>query len=81
MKYIRELVQQLLYTMFISNNCRSFYLWWKENLVNIKTSENIMEVIFCKIFFWFLWTAKFIKNSYIWGRTYFIVLKNVLKQT
>ena len=28
-----------------------------------------------------LLTAKFIKNSYIWGRTYFMVLKNVLKQT
>ena len=24
---------QLIYTMFISNNCASFHLLWKENLV------------------------------------------------
>ena len=24
---------QLVYTMFITNNCASFHLWWKKNLV------------------------------------------------
>ena len=28
-----EVVRQLIYTMFISNNCESFHLRWKENLV------------------------------------------------
>ena len=31
--------------------------------------------------FMFLLTAKFVKNSHIWGGIYFIILKNVLKQT
>ena len=26
-------MKQLVYTMFISNNCTSFHLWGKENLV------------------------------------------------
>ena len=26
-------MRKLVYTMFISNNCPSFHLWWKENLV------------------------------------------------
>ena len=30
---VRQLVRQLVYTMFISNNRPSFHLWWKENLV------------------------------------------------
>ena len=30
---VRELVRQLVYTMFIGNNRASFHLWWKENLV------------------------------------------------
>ena len=30
---VRQLVRQLVYTMFISNNRASFHLWWKKNLV------------------------------------------------
>ena len=26
-------MRQLIYSMFISNNCASFHLWWKENLL------------------------------------------------
>ena len=26
-------MRQLVYTMFISNNCPSFHMWWKESLV------------------------------------------------
>ena len=40
-----QLVRQLVYTMFISNNCTSFHLWWKENLLNIKKSQNFMKVV------------------------------------
>ena len=46
-------------------------------------SQN-MKMIVCKIFFSFfmsLLIAKFVKNSHIQARIYFIVLKNVLKQT
>ena len=38
-------MRQLVYTMFISNNCTSFYLCWKENLINIKKTQNIMKLI------------------------------------
>ena len=38
---VRQLVRQLVYTMFISNNRTSFHLWWKENLVKHgKVSKN-----------------------------------------
>ena len=33
LKLFLQLVRQLVYTMFISNNCPSFHLLWKKNLV------------------------------------------------
>ena len=37
-------MRQLVYAMFIRDNCASFHLWWKENLVKhqkvSKYSEN-----------------------------------------
>ena len=40
-------MRQLVYTMFINNNCSSFHLWWKENLVKHRKiwSQNIMKLI------------------------------------
>ena len=31
--FVRQLLRQLLYTMFISNNRASFHLWWRGNWV------------------------------------------------
>ena len=45
---VRQLVRQLVYTMFVSNNRTSFHLWWKENLLKhqgIEKSQNIMKVV------------------------------------
>ena len=42
-------MRQLVYTMFISHNDASFHLWWKENLVNIEKSQNIMTKIVDKL--------------------------------
>ena len=79
-----ELVAQLVYTMFISNNRASFHLWWKENLVKhqkvSKYYENDCLQNFLLLFMSLL-TAKFVKNSHILARIYFISLKNALKQT
>ena len=44
-----------------------------------KKSQNIMDMIFCKVFFYFL--CSIVKNSYILVGTYFIFLKNVQCQT
>ena len=30
---VQQLVRQLVFTMFITNNHNSFHLWWKKNLV------------------------------------------------
>ena len=46
-KIVWQIVEQLIYTMFIINNHASFHMWWKEYLVkhhNIK-SRNIMTMI------------------------------------
>ena len=32
-KILRQLVRQLVYTMFITNNHYWFHLWWKKNMV------------------------------------------------
>ena len=42
-------MRQLVYIMFISHNDASFHLWWKENLVNIEKSQNIMTRIVDKL--------------------------------
>ena len=36
---LQSFSNQLVYTMFISNNHASFHLWWKENLENIKADS------------------------------------------
>ena len=41
----RQLVRELLYTMFISNNRALFYLWGKENLVKQQKSQNIIKMV------------------------------------
>ena len=70
--------------MFITNNRPSFHLWGKENLVKhqklSKYYENDCLQNFLLLFMSLL-TAKFVKNSHIWARVYFIFLKNVLKQS
>ena len=38
-------MRQPIYTMFITNNHNSFYVWWHEILSNIKISQNIMARI------------------------------------
>ena len=77
-------MRQLVCTMFLSNNRPSFPLWWKQNLVKhqqvSKYSENDSLQIFFLLFMSLLPT-KFVKNSHIWDKIYFIFLKNVLKQT
>ena len=47
---VRQLMRQLVYTMFISNNRTSFHLWRKENFlkhqkVKILKHQNIMKVV------------------------------------
>ena len=43
--FVPQLVVQLVYTMFISNNLASFRLWWNENLVKHQNYQNIMKMI------------------------------------
>ena len=50
-------MRQLVYTLFISNNCASFHLWWKENLVKhqkvSKYYENDCRLFqICRIQWW-----------------------------
>ena len=40
---IWQIVRQLVYTMFISNNCISLHLWWKENLVKHRKVSKYYE--------------------------------------
>ena len=77
-------MRQLVYTMFISNNRPSFHLWWKENLAKLQQVSKYYEKDCLQIFlllFMSLLPTKFVKNSHIWSKIYFIFLKNVLKQT
>ena len=77
-------MRQLVYTILISNNRPSFHLWWKQNLGKLQQVSNYFEKDCLQIFlllFLFLLPTKFVKNSHIWGKIYFIFLKNVLKQT
>ena len=39
---VRQLVDPLVYTMFIANNHASFHLWWKKNLVK---HQNTLKMI------------------------------------
>ena len=45
-----QLVRQLIYTMFISNNRASLHLWWKENLVKHQKLSKYFEIDFFQIF-------------------------------
>ena len=77
-------MRQLVYTILISNNCSSLHLWWTENLVKLQQVSKYDEKDCLQIFlllFMSLLPTKFVKNSHIWGKIYFIFLKNVLKQT
>ena len=77
-------MRQLVYTILISNNCSSLHLWWTENLVKLQQVSKYDEKDCLQIFFLLfmsLLPTKFVKNSHIWGKIYFIFLKNVLKQT
>ena len=49
-----QLMRQLVYIMLISNNRVSFHFWCRENLLKHQQSQNIMEMIVLKIFFWIL---------------------------
>ena len=42
---VRQLVRQLVYTIFISNNHASFHLRGRANLVKHQKSQNIMKMI------------------------------------
>ena len=83
-KVVKEPVRQLVYTVFISNNHASFHLCWKKNLVKHKEISKYYKTDCLQYFllvFTFLLTAKFVKNSHIYARMFFIVLKSVPKQT
>ena len=75
--------EELVYTILITNNRPSFQLWWKENLGNLQQVSKYYEKDCLQIFlllFMSLLPTKFVKNSHMWGKIYFIFLKNVLKQ-
>ena len=77
-------MSQLLYAVFISNNCASLHFWWKKNLVKYqkvsKYFENDRLQKFLMLFMYLL-IYKFAKKSHIYATIYFISLKNVLKQS
>ena len=84
LKMVWQLVRQLVCTMFISNNRLSFHLWRKENLVKHRKVSKYYETDCLQNFlllFMFLLTTKFVKNSHIQARVFFIFLKNVSKQS
>ena len=76
-------MSKLLYTMFISNNCPSLHLWWKQNLVKQQKVSKYYEpdclqnVLF---FFMILLTTDSVKNTHISARNFFIFLKTALNQ-
>ena len=76
-------MRQVVYTMFISNNCISSRLWSKESLVKHQKASKIYAIDCLQNFlslFMSLLTVKFGKSSYFKARIYLIFLKNVLKQ-
>ena len=75
---------QLLYSVFLSNNQRSFHFCWKENFVKSSKSLKILWKWFSKriiLLFMSLLTFPNDRNSYIWAGIYSILLGNFLKQT
>ena len=77
-------MKQPVYTMFITNNRTSFYLWWKENLVEHQKVSKYYENDCLQnaiMFFVPLLTATVVENSHIQVGIYLIFLETVLKQT
>ena len=77
-------MRHLVYTILISNNRPSFHLWWKENLEKLQQvskyyGKDCPQIVLLLLMS--LLPTKFVKNSHIWDKIYFIFLKNVLKQT
>ena len=70
--------------MFVSNKRTSSYLWCKENLVKHQRVPKYYKNDCLQNFllsYMPLLAAKFVKNSCIYSRTYFIFLKNVKLET
>ena len=81
---VRQLVRQLIYTIFISNSHDSFHLWWKKNSVKNQKVSKYYDKDFLKNFlllFMSLSTTPILKNSHFWAKSYFIFLKKVQYQT
>ena len=70
--------------MFISNNHTSLHLGSKEKLVKHQKVSKYYEYDCLENFSLLcmhLLTAPTVENTHIYGRIYFILLRNVLKQT
>ena len=81
---VRQLVRQLVYTMFVRNNRASFHLRWKKNLVNHGKVPKYCETDCLQNFVlisMLLLRGKIVKNSHIKAEFFFIFLKSILKQT
>ena len=76
-------MNQLVYTMFMTNNWASFRVLWKENLVKHKKNSTYQYGYLQNFLLLFtsLLTAKFAEDSPVLARISFIFLKNILKQT
>ena len=64
---VRQLVRQLIHTMCISNNCQSFILWWKKNLIKDQRVSIYYENYCLQnflLYFISLSTAKFVKKKH-----------------
>ena len=65
---VRHLMRQLVYTIFISNNCASSNLWWKDNLVKHQQVSKYYENDFLlnlPLLFMSLFIGKFVEKSQI----------------
>ena len=63
---------------FVTSIRASFHFWLKESFLNIKKSQNITNIIACKIFFCFFissLTALIVKSSHTLDGIYFMFLK------
>ena len=82
---VRQLVRQLVYSMFMNNNCASFYLWWKEILVKHQNASKYYENDYrsLNINSWFMFSSAivFLQNNhiYIWCDRYQSLI-SIIKQ-
>ena len=70
--------------MFVSNNRPSIHLLVKGNLVKHQKVSKYYEIDCLQnfiLFFMLLLTTKFVKTSHTRDRIFFILMKDVLKQT